>query len=101
MNRLDTCQGLVGPSACSAEMPYTDIASSILVKAVSDWRRYKCEIALPRDASYRFWLDREGFYTARQELKKFFLSEWCEFLVGAVIDIPYRDFLKAIGASSE
>jgi hypothetical protein len=82
-------------------MPYTDIASSVLVKAISDWRKYSCELGLPNSASYRFWLDRKGFYSARQELKKFFLSGWCEFLAGAVIDIPYRDFLKAIGVSSE
>jgi len=97
MNRFDTCQGLIGPSAYSAEMPYIDIASSILVKAISDWRKHGCEIGLPRN--YRFWLDRKGFRSARQELKRFFLSKWCEFLVGAVIDIPYRDFLEAIGVT--
>lgn len=96
MNRFDTCQGLIGPGAYTAEMPYISMASSVLVKAIADWRRYSYMADLPRNASYRFWLDRKGFRSARQELKRFFTSKWCEFLLGAVTDLPYDDFLKAL-----
>ena len=97
MNRFNTCQDLIGPSDRCVDAPYTDIASSVLVKAIADWRKYRDLAGLPKNKSYSDWLVRCGFISARKELLRFFHSEWCEFLVGAVIDIPYQEFLTLIG----
>ena len=99
VSRFDTCQGLIGPGGYTAKMPYISMASSVLVKAIADWRRYGGEPKLPRNPDYRYWLDRKGFRSSRQELKRFFTSKWCEFLLGAVTDLPYDDFLKALGVT--
>ena len=88
---------LLGPSDCSAEMPYTDIASSVLIQAIADWRKYGYMAKMTKNEPYRDFLKDTAFNNPRQELLEFFHSGWCEFLVCAVIDLPYEVFLKEIG----
>ncbi|MBC8493004.1 MAG: hypothetical protein H8D43_04385 [Chloroflexi bacterium] len=96
-SRFETCYQLIGPGDCTASVPFTDIAASVLVKAIADWRMHGGETELPDKGGYRYWLDRRGFRSPRQELLRFFKSDWCEFLVGAVVDMPHDDFLRAVG----
>ena len=99
-SRFQTCYQLIGPGSSTASIPFTDMAASVLVKAIADWRQHGATEGLAvRDTGYRGWLARRGFRSARQELLRFFQSDWCQFLMGAITDLPCEDFLKEIGVA--
>jgi len=61
--------------------PYLDLAASIVVKAVQDWRAYG-HIAYPEVPSlYARVLYDMKFPSPHSELVAFFRSEWCRALV--------------------
>jgi len=76
---------------------HKDIASSIVVHALGDWREY-AEAAdnQIRDQEYRYLLEAFKFDSPRQELLKFLRGDWCCFLVEG-LGMAHDVFLQQIG----
>jgi hypothetical protein len=59
-----------------------DLAASVVVKAVRDWKTYgqatDCAIGTP---AYVWVIHEAGFSSPRAELIAFFCSEWCRSIL--------------------
>jgi len=72
-----------GLRTCSARTPEHALAAAIVLQALKDWRHLVAKNAAPLwnpDAS-------------KDELREFFLSEWCQFLCDEA-GIDYRALLQ-------
>ena len=73
---------------------YRQLACSILLQAITDWRTYGGKKEL-RDRRMREFIEWSGFPTPRQELLSFFYSGGCQGLC-CCVDIDYEEVLKKI-----
>ena len=77
---------------------YADIASSIVVHALGDWREYAEAAGNDiRDGEYHYLLKAFKFDSPRQELLKFLCGDWCCFLVEGLSSISHNVFLRELG----
>ena len=74
---------------------YRQLACSILLQAMTDWRTYSGK-KKPRDRRMREFIEWSGFPTPRKELLSFFYSGGCQGLC-CCVDIDYEEMLKKIG----
>lgn len=76
---------------------HKDIASSIVVQALADWREYaEATDRKIRDGEYRYLLEELKFDSPRQELLEFLRKDWCCFLVEG-LGMPHDVFLRELG----
>jgi len=82
---------------CDADHPLLDLAASIVVKAVHDWRRYGKLEDCGRIGSplYIRVIHGAGFSSPREELISFFRSEWCRDLL-APFSIDYKTMIEEL-----
>jgi len=88
-------RSLVSP--CDAEHPYLDLAASIVVKAIHDWRRYGklLDCSAIGSPQYIVVIHGAGFSSPREELIGFFRSEWCRDLL-APFSIDYKTMIEEL-----
>ncbi len=82
---------------CDARYPYTDLAASVVVKALQDWNTYghetDCDIG---DAEYRRVITGAGYASPQEELIGFFRGERCQFLVGGFKNVSYDAMMEEL-----
>lgn len=76
---------------------HKDIASSVVVHALGDWREYAGVTDNKiRDGEYCYLLEGLKFDSPRQELLEFLCGDWCCFLVEG-LGMPHDVFLQELG----
>ncbi len=87
-------RSLIAP--CDSDHPYLDLAASIIVMAVQDWRTYSETLIHDIvNTEYRRVITMAGFDSPREELVSFFYSEWCLFLLGG-FDVSYEAMVEEL-----
>jgi len=85
-------------SPCDYGDFHADIASSIVVHALGDWRAYAETVDNDiRDEEYHYLLKAFEFDSPRQELLEFLCGDWCCFLVEGISSMSHDVFLQELG----
>lgn len=85
-------------SPCDYGDPHVDLASSIVVHALGDWRAYVETVDNEiQDGEYCHLLEELKFDSPRRELLEFLCKDWCCFLVEGLSSMSHDVFLQELG----